>query len=162
MAGLAALAKYTSTSVKVIAQVIAVWEAWTHPKQRAHYQELYEGLTDSDFQRVTVLYVSKSTRAPETPGSEPRLQRRQSDAALAAWERADALHDKKATAWQAVLDKDHAEIYKHAAARLAKIYSDKEHYLHQKAPRHQGRQTKQRKKQLVQHCRKPWQAPFHR
>ena len=76
MAGLDALAKYTSTSVKVIVQVVAVWEAWTHPKHREYYQELYEGLTDSDFQRVTVLYVSKNTRTPDTPGSEPHLQRR--------------------------------------------------------------------------------------
>ena len=106
---------------------------------------------------MTVLYVSKNTRAPDTPGSEPHLQRRQRDAALAAWERADALHDRKATEWQAVLDKDHAEIYKHAAARLAKIYSDKERYLH-----HKPRASKQHKKQLVQHCRKPWKEPFHR
>ena len=76
VAGLDALAKYTSTSVKVIVQVVAVWEAWTHPKHREYYQELYEGLTDSDFQRVTVLYVSKNTRTPDTPGSEPHLQRR--------------------------------------------------------------------------------------
>ena len=155
VAGLAALAKHTSTAVKVIVQVVAVWEAWT-------YQDLYEGLTAEDFQRVTVLYVSKNTRTPDTPGSEPHLQRRQRDAALAAWEPPNSLHDKKATEWQEVLDTDHAENHKHAAARLAKIYADKEHYLHQKAPRHQGRQTKQHKKQLVQHCRKPWQAPFHR
>lgn len=38
----------------------------------------------------------------------------------------------------------------------------KDHYIHQKAPRHQGKQTKQRKKQLVQQCQKPWQAPNHR
>ena len=50
----------------------------------------------------------------------------------------------------------------HAAARLAKIYAAKDHYTHQKAPRHQGRQTKQHKKQLVQQCHKPWQAPHHR
>ena len=143
-------------------QVVAVWEAWTHPKHRESHQELYEGLTDDDFRRVTVLYVSKNTRTPDTPGNEPHLQRRQRDAALAAWERANSLHDRKATEWQAVLDKDHAEIYSHAAARLAKIFADKDHYLHQKAPRHQGRQTKQHKKQLVQHCRRPWQAPHHR
>ena len=31
-----------------------------------------------------------------------------------------------------------------------------------KAPRHQGRQTKQRKKRLVTQCHKPWTAPHHR
>ena len=64
--------------------------------------------------------------------------------------------------WQDVLDKDHAEIYQHAAARLAKIYAAKHHYIHQKAIRHQGRQTKQHKKQPAQQCHKPWQAPYHR
>ena len=36
------------------------------------------------------------------------------------------------------------------------VFADKEHYLHQKPNRHQGRHTKQHKKQLVQHCTKPY------
>ena len=59
IAGLAALAKHTSTHVKVIVQVAAVWEAWTNPKHRDHYQDLYQGLAADDFQRITVLYISK-------------------------------------------------------------------------------------------------------
>ena len=44
IAGLAALAKHTSTGVKVIVQVAAVWEAWTSPKHREHHLDLYQGL----------------------------------------------------------------------------------------------------------------------
>ena len=99
LAGLAALAKHTNTQVKVIVQVVAVWEAWTQVRHRQPCLDLFEGLTDQDFHRVTVLYVSRNTRAPEAPGSEPHLKRRQRDAALAAWERANALHDRRATEW---------------------------------------------------------------
>ena len=45
---------------------------------------------------------------------------------------------------------------------VAVVFQDKEHYLHQKPNKHQGRRTKQHKKQLVQRCTKPWQAPYHR
>ena len=162
IAGLVALAKHTSIAVKVIVQVAAVWEAWTDIRHRAQHQDLYHGLTETDFQRITVLYVSRNTRTPDTPGNEPHLRRRQRDAALTAWERATQLQNKRATDWQHTLDQDHETIYKHAAARLAVVFQDKEHYLHQKPNRHQGRHTKQHKKQLVQLCTKAWQAPFHR
>ena len=56
----------------------------------------------------------------------------------------------------------HTQIYQHAAASPAKIYAAKDRYIHQKPPRHQGRQTKQHKKQLVQQCHKAWHAPHHR
>ena len=158
VAGLAALAQHTSTPVKVIVQLATVWEVWTQPKHRQAYQDLLHPLKDEDFHRVTVLYISKNTRTPDMPGNEPHLQRRQRDAALTAW----LSPDHKAIEWQAVLDQDHEEIYRHAAARLALVFADKQHYLHQKAPRHQAHQTKQHKKQLVQQCRKPWQAPLHR
>ena len=162
VAGLAALAKHTSTAVKVIVQLATVWEIWTNPKHRQTCQDLLHDLTDDDFHRVTVLYISKNTRSPDTPGSEPHLRRRQRDAVLTAWERASSHKDHKATEWQAVLDQDHEEIYRHAAARLALVFADKQHYLHQKAPRHHAHQTKQHKKQLVHQRRKPWQAPYHR
>ena len=162
VAGLAALAKHTSTEVKVIVQLATVWEVWSHPKHRLAYQDLLHELAKEDFQRVTVLYISRCTRTPHTPGSEPHFERRQRDAALTAWERASSLKDHKAAEWQTVLDQDHEDIYRHAAARLAQVFADKQHYLHQKAPRHQARHTKQRKKQLVNQCRKPWQAPYHR
>ena len=132
LAGLVALAKHTSTYVKVIVQVVAVCEARTHVRHRQLYMDPFEGLTDQDLQRVTVLYVSRNTR---TPGSGPHLKRRQRDAALVAWERANAMHDRRTTEWQQVLDQDHTEIYKHAAARLAKVYAAKDHYIHQKATR---------------------------
>ena len=50
---------------------------------------------------------------------------------MTAWERASSLNDKKLTEWQQVLDEDHMLIYRHAAERLAKIYNDKEQYIHQ-------------------------------
>ena len=40
--------------------------------------------------------------------------------------------------------------------------SDKQHYIHSKAPRHQGKQTKQHKKDLVQQRKKPWNPNRHR
>ena len=61
-----------------------------------------------------------------------------------------------------MLDEDHKLIYTHAIARLAKIYGNKEHYIHQKANRHQGKQTKQYEKQLIAKCTKAWTAPYHR
>ena len=88
MEGLVALAKHTSTAVRVIAQLVSVWAAWTQPKHRGPYLDQLEQLTHQDFQRVKVLYVSRNTRSPQAPGSEPQLRRRQRDAALAAWERA--------------------------------------------------------------------------
>lgn len=101
----------------------------------------------------------RNTRTPEAPGNEPQLRRRQRDAALVAWERANGMHDRKQTEWQKVLDDDRLDIYKHAVARLAKIYANKDHYIHQKAPRHLGKQTKQYQKQLVSKCHQPWTSP---
>lgn len=34
-----------------------------------------------------MLYISKNTRAPEAPGNEPQVRRRQRDAALVAWDK---------------------------------------------------------------------------
>ena len=158
MEGLVALAKHTTTAVRVIVQLVSVWEAWTQPRHRGPFQDQLEHLTEQDYQRVTVLYVSRNTRSPEAPGSV----RRQRDAALAAWERAKQYQNHKSIEWQRVLDEDHQLIYTHAISRLAKIYSDKEHYIHQKPRRHQGKQTKQYKKQLIAKCSKPWTAPSHR
>ena len=123
---------------------------------------MFEHLTEQDLQRATVLYVSRNTSSPEAPGSEPQLRRRQRDAAIVAWERANGLHDKRASEWQATLDKEHALIYKRAAERLAKIYGDKTHYIHTKAPRHQGKHTKQQKKDPIHQCKKPWTNSHHR
>ena len=162
MEGLVALAKHTTTPVRVIVQLVTVWEAWTQPKNRGPFLDQLEQLTQADFQRVTVLYVCRNTRTPEAPGNEPQLRRRQRDAALVAWERAKDLHDSRQEEWQKVLDDDHKLIYTHAVARLAKIYQNKEHYIHLKANRHQGKQTKQYKKQLIAQCTRPWTAPHHR
>ena len=162
MAGLVALAKHTTTAARVIAQLVNVWEAWTQPKYRGPFLDQLEQVTDQDFSRVTVLYVCRSTRSPEAPGNEPQLRWRQRDAALAAWERAKDLQDRRHTEWQRVQDEDHKLIYTHAIARLAKIYGNKEHFIHQKANRHQGKQTKQYKKQLIAQRTRPWTAPQHR
>lgn len=143
-------------------QLASVWEIWTNPHKRAPFQDLLEQITAEDLARVTVLYVSRNTKTPDAPGNEPQLCRRQRDAALVAWERVNALHDKRQTEWQAVLDADHKIIYQHAAERLSKIFADKDHYIHQKAPKHQGKNTKQYKKQLVAQCQRPWQSPQHR
>ena len=61
MAGLVALAKHT-TAVRVIVQMVTVWEAWTQPKHRGPFMDQLEQLTEADFQRVTVLYVRRNTR----------------------------------------------------------------------------------------------------
>ena len=162
MEGLVALTKHTTTTVRVIVQLVSVWEAWTHPKHRGPFLDILEQVTDQDFNRVTVLYVSRNTRSPEAPGSEPQLRRRQRDAALTAWERAKEFQSSKRTEWQHVVDEDAKLIYQHAIERLAKIYKDKDHYLHQKPDRHQGKHTKQYKKQLIGRCNKPWLTPLHR
>ena len=157
-----ALVKHTNTTVRVIVQLTTVWAVWTNPSQRGPYQDILQHVTEQDYQRVTVLYVCRNTKTPEAPGNEPQLRRRQRDAALTAWERASSLNDKKLTEWQQVLDDDHMLIYRHAAERLAKIYNNKEHYIHQKPTRQLGKHTKQYKKQLVGQCTRPWQSPQHR
>ena len=146
IAGIVALAKHTTTPAKVIVQLTTVWEAWRQPKSRAPFH---------------VLYISRNTRTPDAPGNEPQLRRRQRDSALTAWERAKTLHDQKHADWQDTLD-DRKLIYHHAVQRLAKIYEDPMHYIHQKAPRHQGKQTKQRKRDLVKQCNKAWSDHRHR
>ena len=160
-AGLVALAKHTTTPAKVIVQLSTVWEAWRKPPHKHPYPDLLEEVTNQDRQRITVLYISRNTRTPDAPGNEPQLRRRQRDAALTAWERADALHDRRQTSWQATLDKDHKAIYKQAVQRLEKIFQDKQHYLHNKPDRQPGKHTKQRKKDLIQLCTRPWQEPHH-
>ena len=162
MEGLVALTKHTTTAVRVIVQLVSVWEAWTQPKHRGPFHDILDQITEQDFHRVTVLYVSRNTRSPEAPGSEPQLRRRQRDAALTAWERAKEFQDRQRTEWQQVVDDDTKLIYTHALERLTKIYKDKEHYLHQKPDRHQGKHTKQYKKQLIGRCTKPWITPLHR
>ena len=162
MEGLVALAKHTSTPVRVIVQLASVWEAWTQPKHRGPFLDQLEQLTAQDYQRVTVLYVARNTKSPQAPGSEPQLRRRQRDAALAAWERAKTFQHRRSTEWQKVLDEDHKLIYTHAINRLATIFNSKDHYIHQKPNRHQGKHTKQHKKQLIAQCKNPWQAPSHR
>ena len=129
-AGLVALAKRTTTPAKVIVQLSTVWEAWHKPPHKHPYPDLLAEVTDQDRQRITVLYISRNTRTPDAPGNEPQLRRRQRDAALTAWERADAFHDRRQTSWQATLDKDHKAIYKQAVQRLEKIFQDKQHNLH--------------------------------
>ena len=162
MEGLVALAKHTTTQVRVIVQLISVWEAWTQEKHRGPFLDQLEQITAHDYQRVTVLYVARNTKSPQAPGSEPQLRRRQRDAALAAWERAKTFQNSRNTDWQKVLDEDHKLIYQHAINRLAVIFNSKDHYIHQKANRHQGKHTKQYKKQLIAQCKHSWQAPSHR
>ena len=161
LTGLVALANHTADQVKVIVQLASVWEAWHHAKHRTPYMDILAEVPPQDFQRVTVLYISKNTRTPDAPANEPQLRRRQREAALAAWERAKTLFDSKQEEWQDTLDQDHKLIYEHAVNRLSKIFGDAQHYVHQKAPRHQGKQTKQYKKELVNRCRQPWDPTHH-
>ena len=104
LAGLVALANHTSDQV----------EAWHHPKHRGPYMDILAEVPAQDFQRVTVLYISKNTRTPDAPANEPQLRRRQREAALAAWERAKTFYDAKQEEWQETLDQDHKLIYEHA------------------------------------------------
>ena len=161
LAGLVTLANQTTDPVKVIVQLVSVWEAWNHPKHRGPYMDLLADVPPQDYHRVTVLYISKNTRTPDAPANEPQLRRRQREAALAAWERAKTFYDAKQEEWQATLDQDHQLIYEHAVNRLSKIYADHMHYVHHKAPRHQGKHTKQYKKELVNRCRKQWADNHH-
>ena len=162
LAGVVALAKHTTTQAKVIVQLATVWEAWHQPRSRAAFQDLLEDISEQDFRRITVLYISRATRTPDAPGNEPQLRRRQRDSALTAWERAKQFQDHKQAEWQEVLDSDHKVIYTHAVQRLAKIYDDPQHFIHQKAPRHQGKHTKQYKRDLVKQCAKVWADNHHR
>ena len=161
LAGPVTLANQTTDQVKVIVQLVSVWEAWNHPKHRSPYMDLLAEVPPHDYQRVTVLYISKNTRTPDAPANEPQLRRRQREAALAAWERAKTFYDAKQEEWQETLDQDDQLIYEHAVNRLSKIYADNMHYVHQKAPRHQGKHTKQYKIELVNRCRKQWADNHH-
>ena len=161
LTGLVALTHHTADHVKVIVQMATVWEAWHHEKQRRPYQDILNEVPPQDFKRVTVLYVSKNTRTPDQPANEPQLKRRQRETALAAWERAKTLYDSKQEEWQETLDQDHKMIYEHAVRRLSKIFADSQHYVHQKAPKHQGKQTKQYKKELINRCRQAWDEEHH-
>ena len=63
MEGLVALAKHTTTQVRVIVQLISVWEAWTQERHRGPFLDQLEQLTESDYNRVTVLYVPRNTKS---------------------------------------------------------------------------------------------------
>ena len=86
-AGLVALAKHTTTPVKVILQLASVWGAWQTHHRNQPFPDLLEDLTTSDRQRVTVLYVSRNTRTPEAPGNEPLNSEDARE--MVAWERAN-------------------------------------------------------------------------
>ena len=159
--GLLTLAQFIQTPTRVIVQVSSAWEAWTNPAKRKGFHDLVQGQPAEYFTLITPLYIHKNHKTPEAPGNEPHLRQRQRDAALAAWERASSIHSPDKEAWQSILDQDHLEIYKHAAARLAKIYDDKDHYLHTKPGRAVGHKTKQRKKTLIAQCQQPWQPGKH-
>ena len=138
------------TLAQFVVQVSSVWEAPASGFQDlAHPAEYYT--------RITPLYVHKNHKTPEAPGNEPHLRQRQRDAALAAWERATQIHNPDKEAWQNILDHDHYEIYQPAAHRLARIYEGKEHYAHCKPERAAGHKTKQRKKNLIDQRKQPWQ-----
>ena len=72
------------------------------------------------------------------------------------------MHDRRLTEWQKTLDQDHKMIYIQAVKRLEKIFEDKNRYIHCKAPRQQGKQTRQHKNDLAKQCTKPWQPSQHR
>ena len=64
LSGLVALSRHTADSVRVIVQLASVWEAWHHAKHRLPYMDILAEVPPQDFQRVTVLYISKNTRTP--------------------------------------------------------------------------------------------------
>ena len=162
LAGVVALAKHTTTPATVIVQIATVWEAWHQPRSRPPFQDILEDITDQDYSRISVLYIPKQTRTPDAPGNEPQLRKRQRDSALAAWERSKQFQNPKQDEWQEILDADHRQIYRHAIQRLAKIFEDPQHYIHQKAPKHQGKNTKNYKRDLVRQCAHKWTDNHHR
>ena len=101
------------------------------------------------FALQTALYVSAQARTPDQPGAEPHLRRRQRDAGLTAWERANEPHDKSK------LDEDHQQAYQYAVERITAIYKDPAHYIHDKPKRSQATNTKKYKKRLVHKCTEP-------
>ena len=161
--GLLTLAQFVLTPVNVIVQLGSVWEAWTNPKKRKGFLNLIHGFPNELFSRITPLYIHRNQRTPDAPGSEPHLQQRQRDAALAAYERANTIYDPQAEAWQRTLDQDHFHVYQHAAARLEKIFKDPQHYIHEKPVRRAGHTTRQysAKKLLIQQCRNAWKQGQH-
>ena len=52
-------------------------------------------------------------------------------------------------------------VYKHAAARLEKIYKDPQHYIREKPVRRAGHNAKQYKKRLINQCKLPWSPCKH-
>ena len=156
--GLLTLAQFIQTPTRVVVQVSSVWEAWMNPSKRKGFQDLAQGHPAEYYSQITPLFIHKNHKTPEAPGNEPHLRQRQRDAALAAWERATQIHNADTEAWQRILDHDQYEIYQHAAHRLASIYEDKDHYLHSKPGRATGHKTKQRKKNLIDQCKQPWQS----
>ena len=162
LAGVVALAKHTTTPAKVIVQIATVWEAWHQPRSRPPFQDILEDITDQDYSRISVLYIPRQTRTPDAPGNEPQLRKRQRDSALAAWERSKQFQNPKQDEWQEILDADHRQTYRHAIQRLAKIFEDPQHYIHQKAPKHQGKNTKNFKRDLVRQCAHKWTDNHHR
>ena len=114
----------TNQSQSALSRTPHLGSAWANPQKGKGFSDLVQGLPEELFSRITPLYIHKNQRTPDAPSSEPHLKQRQRDAALAAWERANAIHDQHAEAWQRTLDQDHLEVYKHAAARLEKIFKD--------------------------------------
>lgn len=94
--------------------------------------------------KVTALYVSAQARTPDQPGAEPHLRRRQRDARLTAWERAQELYNKANDEWQQALDEEHFQVYQYATECVCAIFNDPAHYIHDKAKRSQVPQSSTR------------------
>ena len=124
--GMRVLAQHVQQKVNLVIPSVAVWEAWTASKKHRPFVDLDALHNPEQKSKVTALYVSPKVRAPDQPGAEPHLRRRQRDAGLT-----------------------------HALDRLCAIYQDPAHYVHCKANRSEATNTKQYKKRLVSKCTQP-------
>ena len=144
-AGLVALAKHTTTPVRVMVQLTTVWEAWTQPHHRQPYLDLLADLTVHDTQRLTVLYVSRNTSSPEAPGSQPQL-----------YVIGGAPSGKRP--WTQIMSR-----YTNMPRTTSPRSMVTRPTTSMKRPHvTKGKQTKQYKKEWANQCRKPWTNSHHR
>ena len=111
--------------------------------------------------RVRISAESQSFTSAETPEHQ-MLQATNLNYAEGKETQPWQLGSRNKEEWPETLDQDHKLIYQRAVRRISKIYEDNTHYIHQKAPRRQGKQTKQHKKELVNQRRKAWSDNHHR
>ena len=64
----ACLAQHTNQPIKLVVQLVAVWDAWTGAKRHHNNQDLDALHPIEDKKKVIALYVSAQARSPDQPG----------------------------------------------------------------------------------------------